>query len=334
MSLWAAENYALQQAMAVQSLLERLRPSLAVLGDPRRPTGMAALVDAEQGLFLAHRDAVQGDTIQARIGEDLFRLRVLSRDTRTDLVLLGQGSRTARYGTALTLADNEPSPGTRVVVLLTEGSLVGSFIGGQKLTLVGERKQAVPGSEIRFETPLQLVSGALLLSTEGKLVGTMGATIAQPGFAAKIRLRTLDEIKRAVASSQNSKANGAYPLSQNILPGGLTVAFTPNLAMMRRTVSGFLSEGHRAEYAALGIQVADYAAGGAVVMRVIPETPAGKAGVRVGDILLAIGSQPVNKQFDFIQALLAFRPGEKTTLRLRHDGTERQIEVTLARSKA
>lgn len=334
MFLSGAEELAVRHAqnVAVQRLLDRLRPSLAVLGDARRPTGMAALLDAEQGLFIAHRDAVRdGSTVWARMGPGTVKMHVRSVDARTDLVLLELAAKDLRLSApGLAVADGDPTPGSKVVVLLAEGGLVGSFVGGQK-TLLAAGRPAVPASELRFETPPQLVGGALLLSLDGKLIGTMGATVARAGNVAAVGIGTLEAVQKIV-QSQNKAAANLLPKVQ-FGPAPLTVAFTPNLDVMRRTVAGFLSESHRAEYSALGVLVADAPGGGAVVVRITPDSPAARGGLRVGDVLLAMGDRAIARQYDFIRALVAFSPGEKTVLHVRRDGVERQVEVLLARSK-
>lgn len=340
MFLWAAEVPVLvrAQAAAVDALYERIRPSLVTLGDPRQPSGTAALVDAAQGLFVAHIDAVRGDTVQARLGAGSVRLRVVARDTRTSLVLLNYKTTGGLPGmTPLVVSDTEPAAGSKVLVVLAQGGgIAGSYVGGQKFSLVGERRQVVPVSELRFESPPQLVGGALVISFDGKILGTMAATLTRPGNAADVTLGTLSDVQKAARGQQQSQAPkmiADFAARIPYGPAGLTVAYTPNLSLVRRVVEGFLSESHRPEYAALGIQVADAPGGGAVIRRIVPDTPASRTPIKVGDILLGMSDRPIMRQYDFVQALLTFRPGQTITLRIRHDGTEKSIDVTLARVK-
>lgn len=351
MFLWAAEGAALAhaQSAAVDALLLRLRPSVAVLGDPRQPFGAATLIDAQQGLFVAHRDAVRGDTVQARIGDGTFRLKVLNLDTRTDLVLLACHTRESfPAGAQIAVAETEPPIGSRVMVLLANGGVVGSFVGGNRFAVAGVNRQAIPVSELRFETPPQLVGGALVVSFEGKLLGTMGATLARPGNAAAVPLKTLKDVERAIVrAGAGAKAGfgpgGGAPLPPGLSklqgiyrpgPAALTVAYTPSLNVVKRVIEGFTSDSHKVEFAALGVLIDEFPGGGAVIKLVVPDSPADRRGVKVGDILLRVSDRAISKQFDFVQAMLAYKPGDRTTLRIRREGTERSIEVTLARSKA
>lgn len=323
--------YPTQQA-TIDALLNRLRPSLAILGDVRRPTGAAALVDSQQGLYLAHSDAIQGDTIQGKVGDWRVSMTVLAQDARTGLVLLRLRSGTPPEAPAIPVAETDPAPGTRIVVLLADGGFQGTFVGGQQFSIVGNQKFAVPVSELRFENPPRLVSGALVLSFDGKLVGTMGATVAREGNASSVNLRSLEAVRKALTRDHDLVP--LFAQKQALRPAALVVAYSPSVSLMRRSVSGFLSDDHRPEYAALGIQVTDAPGGGAVIRRVVDGGPAGRAKIQVGDVLLAMGDHPIRHQYDFIEAMLAFRPGERIPVRVRHDGSEQIVEISLARSKS
>ncbi len=50
------------------------------------------------------------------------------------------------------------------------------------------------------------------------------------------------------------------------------------------------------------------------IEQVVPESTAAKAGLEIGDVLVAIGGKPVSDQMSFKQVLIAFEAGQKTTL--------------------
>ena len=302
MSLWAVETFAYKQAQeTVQVLLQRLRPSVALLGSLGHPTGSAALIDSQQGLFLAHADSVKGDTVQARLGDGYLVLSVLSRDARSSLVLLRpkaiDGPITAP---ALALVETNPTESSRVLVLLSNAAVLGSFIGGDKFS-VGDRRPAIPVTELRFEAPSQAVSGALVFTLDGKLIGAIGSTVVSPAtatFAAPLARLGMGAPSDRRLQARDGRSG----------PGNLTVAYSPSLGMMRRVVEGFRSEDHRVSYSVLGIQVADAADGGARVTKVFEDTPAGRAGVKEGDVLVSMGDFPVGGRNDFLRAILRVNP--------------------------
>ena len=69
---------------------------------------------------------------------------------------------------------------------------------------------------------------------------------------------------------------------------------------------------------------------GAYVLNVIRGGPASNAGIRDGDIILAIGNQRIDAQTTFTEALFNQAPGNTVPVTIMRGGQERQIEVTFA----
>ena len=69
--------------------------------------------------------------------------------------------------------------------------------------------------------------------------------------------------------------------------------------------------------------------GGVLVTAVENGSAASDAGVRQGDVIVALGSTEVLGYGDLLGALRDFRPGDTTTLTVVRDGNERELEVTL-----
>jgi len=69
---------------------------------------------------------------------------------------------------------------------------------------------------------------------------------------------------------------------------------------------------------------------GARIAEVEPETPAQAAGLRPGDVILAVGGAPVGEGHpDLTARVLEYEPGDKVELRVRRGAGELEIEVTL-----
>jgi S1-C subfamily serine protease len=66
------------------------------------------------------------------------------------------------------------------------------------------------------------------------------------------------------------------------------------------------------------------------VADVIDGSPAQKAGVRVGDVILGVNSDAMTDQQQFTATIKTKAAGDLVTLLLRTDGKERKVPVTLA----
>ena len=74
---------------------------------------------------------------------------------------------------------------------------------------------------------------------------------------------------------------------------------------------------------------------GIIVMRVQPNSPAAQAGLQgadprrgeIGDIIVAVNGQPVNTVAALSTALESIGIGRTATLRVEHNGQQRQVKV-------
>jgi membrane-associated protease RseP (regulator of RpoE activity) len=71
---------------------------------------------------------------------------------------------------------------------------------------------------------------------------------------------------------------------------------------------------------------------GAVVLRVVPDSPADKAGVEAKDVITAANGTTVTEPDDLIGAVEGAKPGDKLTLTVARGSETKQIEVTLEES--
>jgi serine protease Do len=68
---------------------------------------------------------------------------------------------------------------------------------------------------------------------------------------------------------------------------------------------------------------------GALVVQVVPGSPAREAGVRKGDIITALGDARVAGYGDLLGVLRDHEPGDRVTLTIFRNGDEKKLEVTL-----
>jgi len=68
---------------------------------------------------------------------------------------------------------------------------------------------------------------------------------------------------------------------------------------------------------------------GVEVRTVIPDSPAAKVGVRVGDVILELNGQKVEGRYQFADSVGSKSPGTKITLNIWRDGAKQNIAATL-----
>jgi serine protease DegQ len=70
---------------------------------------------------------------------------------------------------------------------------------------------------------------------------------------------------------------------------------------------------------------------GALISEVVTRSPADKAGVRPGDILVAVNDRPVSGANAMLEIIAGLQPGQSARLKLVREGNETEIPVTVGR---
>jgi len=118
---------------------------------------------------------------------------------------------------------------------------------------------------------------------------------------------------------------------------GLGFAIPSNMA---KTVLAQLEKGGKVRRGQLGVSIqpvtSDIAANlgmkdvrGVLVSAVTPGSPAERAGVKTGDLILALNGQPTNSSNELRNRIAGTSPGTEVTLTLFRNGSEQQVKATL-----
>jgi putative serine protease PepD len=112
--------------------------------------------------------------------------------------------------------------------------------------------------------------------------------------------------------------------------GSEGIGFAVPSNTVRSIASQLISNG-KAEHAYLGVLVrAPRAGNGAQIAQVRRGTPAGKAGLRVGDVITRVAGKRVTSVAELQAEVDAHKPGDKIQVVYRRGGKSRTAEVTLA----
>ena len=111
--------------------------------------------------------------------------------------------------------------------------------------------------------------------------------------------------------------------------GNIGVGFAIPMEQVRVTAAQILRSGE-ARYPVIGASVDTRPAqGGAEVVRVPSGTPAARAGLRQGDVVVAVDGKPVTDGIGLIVAIRSHQPGETITLTVRRDGDREEVDIRL-----
>jgi putative serine protease PepD len=97
-----------------------------------------------------------------------------------------------------------------------------------------------------------------------------------------------------------------------------------------------LEAGETVEHAYLGVSTgtASGETAGAQVAEVVQGSPAAEAGLKQGDIITALGEEPIASTEDLVAAIAAREPGETVTLEVERDSRKTSLKVTLGTQPA
>jgi putative serine protease PepD len=106
------------------------------------------------------------------------------------------------------------------------------------------------------------------------------------------------------------------------IPSSLALEIASQIVRYRHVV-----ESHRAF---IGIEIASGISNEAVIAAVLPGTPAEKASLQRGDVIVAIGSMKISGPQEVAEALATMKPGQEVTVQvITPKGAHRSLKVTL-----
>ena len=137
----------------------------------------------------------------------------------------------------------------------------------------------------------------------------------------------LINLKGEVVGVNTAVATGGMSSAANNVGFAIGVAEVQRVSVILRS----MAKGEKREQGYLGISLTDRRDGGsgAVVAEVQSDSPAGKAGLKVRDLVLAINDQPITGQDALIAIIRDSAPGDKITIEVERDGERKVFTATL-----
>lgn len=274
---------------------------------PRQSVGSGVIVDAEEGYVLTNHHVVQNakEIVVTLADQRRFTAKLVGSDQATDIALLkieAENLVAARMGDSSQLEVGD------FVVAIGNPFGLGQTVTYGIVSALG-RTGVMPdreGYEDFIQTDASINpgnSGGALLTMDGLLVGINTAIVSPAGGNVGIGFAVPSNMARAV-------------MEQLIKYGEVRRG---RLGVFIQSVTPELAE-------ALGLEVER----GALISQVEPGSPAEKAGLQPGDVVVALDGREIRNGDDLRNRIALLSIGTEVTLTYIRDGERRTAKATIA----
>src|SRR5271170_6957767 len=270
-------------------------------------TGSGVIVDAAQGYVLTNGHVAENATRIEVITKDNRRLtaKLIGIDTDTDIAVL---QIPAVNLTALPMGDSDRLQVGDFVIAIGNPFGLGQTVTSGIVSALGRSGLGIEGYEDFIQTDASINpgnSGGPLVNLQGQCVGINTAILAPGGgnigigFAVPINMahRVMDQLLRY----------------GEVKRGRIGVAIqdlTPDLAQAMNTTR----------------------ANGAVIAKVVPGSPADHAGLKSGDLVVAVNGAPMRSGTELRNRVGLSRIGDEVELTVERGGAERNVTVRIEKA--
>ena len=279
-------------------------------GGPReqiqRSLGSGVLIDPS-GLVVTNNHVIEGaDQVKVSLADKReFEAEIVLKDARSDLAVLRIGDKRERFA-AIDLADSDALQVGDVVLALGNPFGVGQTVTHGIVSAVARTQVGITDYQFFIQTDAAINpgnSGGALVDLNGRLVGINTAIFSRSGGSQGIGFAIPVNMVRGVISSAQ---------------GGSSVVRRPWLGAKLQAVTPEIAEG-------LGLK----RPAGALVASVAPKSPAARAGLKTGDLVVAVDGQPVDDPNAFDYRFATKLLGGQVQLGIVRSGRESRLAVAL-----
>ena len=277
-------------------------------GAPQRASSLGAgVVVSPKGYVLTNNHVIEGmDEIEVMLADNRTRLRarVVGTDPETDLAVL----KVDREDLApITLGDADSVRVGDVVLAIGNPFGVGQTVTMGIVSALGRTRLGINTYENFIQTDAAINqgnSGGALVDTAGNLIGVNTAIFSRTGGSIGIGFAIPVSTVRSV-------------MEQIIADGAVTRGY---IGVQAQDLTPELAESFRLP-----------STDGVLIAGVERNGPAERAGVKAGDVLLAVNGRPTPDPPAMLEAVAALTPGGEASLRLRRDRKEIDVQVTVGK---
>ncbi len=272
---------------------------------PENSLGSGVIVSS-QGLILTNNHVIAtADSIEVALSDGRkMTATVVGTDPDTDLALIKVD---ANDLPAITFASSDALNVGDVVLAIGNPFGVGQTVTQGIVSALGRSHLGINIYENFIQTDASINpgnSGGALINTEGNLVGINSAIYSRSGGSMGIGFAIPTTLARQV-------------MEQIAAQGNVTRGW---IGIEAQDITPELAESFRLNKAQ-----------GALIAGVLKHSPADRAGLRSGDILVAIEGKPVTDSGSMLNLIAALQPNQKATLQIVRDGTIANIAIIIGK---
>lgn len=266
--------------------------------------GSGVVIDAEQGYVLTNHHVIdKAEQIRVMLSDGRsFEAELIGADPESDVAVVRIPPERL---TALPLADSDALQVGDFVVAIGNPFGLGQTVTSGIVSALGRTGLGIEGYEDFIQTDASINpgnSGGALVNLRGELVGLNTAIIAPGG--GNVGIGFAIPINMAHEIMTQLVAHGEVSRGQL----GITAQdLTPELAQ------------------AFGLKQQR----GTVVAAVAKDSPAERAGVRVGDVIVGVNGRRVESAADVRNRIGLLRVGERVALEMLRNGAQKRIEAVI-----
>jgi len=272
---------------------------------PENSLGSGVIVSS-QGLILTNNHVIAtADAIEVALSDGRkMTATVVGTDPDTDLALIKVD---ANDLPAITFASSDALNVGDVVLAIGNPFGVGQTVTQGIVSALGRSHLGINIYENFIQTDASINpgnSGGALINTEGNLVGINSAIYSRSGGSMGIGFAIPTTLARQV-------------MEQIAAQGNVTRGW---IGIEAQDITPELAESFRLNKAQ-----------GALIAGVLKHSPADRAGLRSGDILVAIEGKPVTDSGSMLNLIAALQPNQKATLQIVRDGAIANIVIIIGK---
>jgi Do/DeqQ family serine protease len=280
------------------------------LEDPRGPRLGSGVIVSAKGYLLTNNHVVEGmEEIEVLLADGKTRLKakLVGTDPETDLAVLKvdrENLPAVAFGTAETVRVGD------VVLAIGNPFGVGQTVTMGIVSGLGRRGLNLNTYENFIQTDASINpgnSGGPLIDAAGNLIGINTAIFSRTGGSVGIGFAIPVSTAKAV-------------LEQIVEQGGVTRGY---IGVQTQGVSSEVAEALKTAKTS-----------GVLIAGVERDGPAEKAGVKAGDVLLAVNTVPTPDTATMLDTVADLKPGSQASLKLRRDQKELDLQVTVGKRPA